>query len=727
MVFDHKIVHSKLAWLVGSLCRIHRIPWNAELGLQPFAPPYNMASLIEATRRAGLRLGEANIQLLRGKDVRYPVIAFRSNARSPLGEAEIGRGDQAELKPILIAKGDSKRVLYFECGSAEPRTTTLDELFLGAMEPTIFLVAPEPPEDPVEVPDDESLRRGFNATPIPGRFGFGWFAKTLLKHRRIWRDVLLASLALQVAGLSAPLFTQVIIDKVVVHEALSTLAAIAVALVLFMVFNGVMTWLRQYLILHTGNRVDAELGSQVFRHLLGLPLQYFERRSTGTLVARLQAVETIREFISGAAVSLLLDLPFLVVFLAVMFTYSWQLSLVALLALLMITVASLVVMPLLRSRLNKQFLLGARNQAFVTEYLSGIETVKSLQMEPHLCRRYDDYLAAYLSAGFSTRQVSNTYNVAANVLEQAMTAAILCAGALLVMQSDGFTIGMLVAFQMFAGRLSQPTLRLASLWQEFQQANIAMRRLGDVMDMPAEPVSVVPTRARGADNGADAAGRIDIKGLAFRYSDDLPWLYEDLSFSLSPGRVTVLTGPSGTGKSTLSKLLQGFYPAARGVIQIDGRDIRHFAANELRQCFGVVPQETSLFSGTVYENLIAANPLADFAAVTQACRIAEIHDVIEKLPQGYQTTLGEHGVGLSGGQKQRIAIARAVLKRPRILVFDEATSSLDVATAQRFALTVNKLRGKVTILFIAHNAPPCLRVDEVVKLGGGVPLQPAMA
>jgi subfamily B ATP-binding cassette protein HlyB/CyaB len=378
----------------------------------------------------------------------------------------------------------------------------------------------------------------------------------------------------------------------------------------------------------------------------------------------------------------------------------------------MTTVAtSLVITPLLRARLNRQFLLGARNQAFLTEYVAGIETVKSLQMEPRLEARYDEMLAAYLAAGFDTRQVSNTYHVVANVLEQAMTVAILCAGALLVMRNDGFTVGMLVAFQMFAGRVSQPMLRLAGLWQDFQQASIAVRRLGDIMDAPAEPHALSPSRA------SEGPGEVAIAELAFRYSAAHPFLFRNLALKLRPGRLTVLTGPSGCGKSTLAKLILGFYQPSDGRIAIDGRDIRHFSANELRQYFGVVPQDTCLFSGTIYENLIAANPNAAFDQVVRACRIAEIHDFIEQLPQGYHTEVGEHGVGLSGGQKQRLAIGRALLKRPRILVFDEATSSLDAATAERFAATVNKLKPAVSILFIAHQLPKGLAVDDTFALG----------
>jgi len=544
-----------------------------------------------------------------------------------------------------------------------------------------------------------------------GSFGFKWFVPELLKHKSIWRDVLAASLVIQLMALATPIFTQVVIDKVIVHQTISTLTVIAFALGVFILFSAGLTWVRQYLVLHTGNRIDAVLGSNVFEHLFKLPPRYFEHRGTGVLVARVHGVETIREFLSSAAVTLMLDVPFLLIFLAIMFWYSVPLTLITVTVLGAIVILSIIVTPLFRARINQQFLLGARNQAFLTEYVSGLETVKSLQMEPQLNQRYGQYLATYLEAGCNTKSLANTYNTIAHGLEQAMTLAILCMGAWLVMTSKEFTIGMLVAFQMFASRLAQPMLHLVGLWQQFQQADIAVKRLGDIMNVPAEPYSITPSREDKAENV------IQIKNLAFRYADNLPYLYQNLNLTLKAGQCVAIMGPSGSGKSTLAKLLQGFYLPSDGSILMDGLDIRHKAANELRSHFGVVPQETMLFSGTIYENLVLANAHATFQEVIHACKLAEIHDTIEQLPQGYQTPIGEHGVGLSGGQKQRIAIARALLKRPKILIFDEATSSLDQPTAEQFARTVNKLKGHVTMLFIAHQLPKGLQVDGVVTLG----------
>jgi ATP-binding cassette, subfamily B, bacterial HlyB/CyaB len=673
-------------WLVGSLCQLNRIPFDPALLLQRFPAPHSVRQFLEAVQSLAFRTGTGKLA-----GAAFPCVAFLEEG--------------ATSKPVIVVKADSERLLYFEAGSQTPQTcaaASVDERFA----PQVVLIR----HDKSEPLSDEGA-------PAAARFGFRWFWNELLRHRQMWRDVLLASLFIQLIALATPLFTQVIIDKVVVHQTSSTLLAIALGLAMFLLFNAGMSWLRQYLVLHTGNRVDAVLGSQVFRHLLQLHLPYFEHRTTGTLVARMHAVETIREFMAGAAVLLILDFPFLLIFVAVMFAYSWQLTLIALGIVFLICMISILVVPTLRARINRQFLLAARNQAFLTEYVAGIETVKSLQMEPRLESRYDGLLADYLAAGFATRQLSNTYNVVAHALEQAMTVALLCVGALLVMRNDGFTIGMLVAFQMFASRMSQPMLRLAGLWQEFQQASIAVRRLGDIMDAPAEPYALTPSRS------AAGRGEIRVVELSFRYSAEHPFLFSNLSLALKPAKLTVLTGPSGSGKSTLAKLMLGFYQPTDGAITIDGRDLRHLSANELRQYFGVVPQETFLFSGTIYENLIAANPNSSFDEVVHACRIAEIHESIERLPKGYNTEIGEHGVGLSGGQKQRLAIARAVLKRPRVLIFDEAASNLDAQTAERFAQTVNQLKGKVTVLFIAHQLPRGLQVDEVFTLNAEMATQ----
>jgi subfamily B ATP-binding cassette protein HlyB/CyaB len=682
-------------WGLAALCQIHRLPFAPSLILQQFSPPYGAATLHEAAEALKLKSGLRHVRPAELQSLPAPFLAILN----PLSIAGEGTPETHTGSRIaLVLECDARNVLYLSEAESAPNTEALAEFgakYAGLVllcKPDVVVAAADPAFAPQRA------------------FGFSWFVPELLKHKGIWRDVLLASLAIQLVALAVPLCTQVVIDKVVVHHTQSTLLVIALALVIFLAFNAVMSWVRQYLVVHTGNRVDAVLGARAFERLLALPIRYFEQRPTGVLVARLHGVETIREFVSGAAVALMLDLPFLLIFLAVMFYYSWLLSLVTVGVLALIIVISLAIVPGIRARLNKQFLLGARNTAFLTEYVSAMETVKSLQMEPQLHARYGRNLAAYLDAGFHARQLSNTYNVAVTGLEQLLTFSILCAGAWLVMQDAGFTVGMLVAYQMFASRVSQPMLRLAGLWQELQQAAIAVKRLGDIMDAPAEPHSLLPAHA-----GA-APGTLAAVDLSFRYSEAAPFLYEHLSFSVAAGECVAIMGVSGSGKSTLAKLIQGFYLPSQGDVRVGERSTRHIPANELRLSFGVVPQDTRLFCGTIYDNLVLANPHATFEQVVHACRMAEIHHTIERLSDGYQTELGEHGVGLSGGQKQRIAIARALLKRPKILIFDEATSNLDRETAEHFARTVNQLKGKVTMLFIAHELPAALKVDRVVSL-----------
>jgi subfamily B ATP-binding cassette protein HlyB/CyaB len=682
-------------WGLGAACRLHRVPCDPRLLESHSPPPHTLVSFHEALASLDFKVALAPTACAAIPSLALPCFVV---LRTP---------DAKAFWLALCIGAAGGKISLLQPGATARQELASEEF---ARRYAGWSAQFAPAEQPVPDPDKVEARS----------FGFRWFVPELLKHKRIWRDVLAASLALQLVGLATPLFTQVVIDKVVVHHTVNTLWAVGIALAVFMAFSAVMTWMRQYLVLHTGNRVDAVLGQTVFRHLFRLPMPYFEQRQTGVLVARLHGVEQIREFVSGAAVTLLLDCPFLFVFLAVMFWYSWLLTLIALGILLLVTALSLFVSPIFRTKLNNQFKVGARNTAFVTEYLAGMATVKSLQMEPILERRYGEQLAQYLAAGFETRQLANTYNTVANALEQIMTLGILVAGALLVMDSAArasvgattFTIGMLVAFQMFASRLSQPMLRLVGTWQQFQQARVAIKRLGDVMDMPTEPHTLASQRGSSAQ-----AGRIEFQSVSFRYSERHPWLYRNLSLAIRPGQLTVLVGPSGCGKSTLAKLLLGFYSPIDGRILIDGQDTQHMAANELRANFGVVPQETMLFSGSVLENLQMASPHASFEQVVEACRMAEIHEVIEGLPQAYQAPLGEQGVGLSGGQRQRIAIARALLKRPKVLIFDEATSNLDQRTAESFAQTVNQLKGKVTMLFIAHNLPRGLQVDEVLQFG----------
>ena len=732
------LLRDDVIWAMGSFSALNRRPFDAELLVKQFPPPYSSDSLIHAARALGFRIKRHDCKADAVAKLNLPCMVLLNEADAveqatnlqPVNDqvtapiqagnelATLQAPDEASspadadvtpatptlpiVHPAIVVQASDKGMVLFEVGTNTPKVMTHEE-FAMRFTGSAFQLALE--TKGIKDPDGAMTKQA--------EFGFRWFIPELLKHKRIWRDVLIASLIIQLLALGTPLFTQVIIDKVIVHRTQSTLIVIGIALAVFMIFSALLSWVRQYLILHTGNRVDAVLGSSVFDHMFKLPTRYFEQRPTGVIAARLHGVETIREFIASAAVTLILDFPFLFIFLAMMLYYNVTLTMIAVSIMLVITIISFIIAPIFRSRMNEQFMLGARNQAFTIEYVSGIETVKSLQMEPQLSARYSDYLAEYLRSGFGVRQIGNTYNTISNLLEQMMTLLILIVGAYTVMTTSDFTIGMLIAFQMYSSKVSQPMLRLVGLWQQFQQANLSVQRLGDLMNAPPEPYSVIPSRLR------EGKGLIEIECLSFRYAENLPFLYEDFKLKVTPGKVVAIMGPSGSGKSTLTKLLQGFYQPSGGTIKIDGNDIRYLSANELRHHFGVVPQETILFSGTIYDNLLMANPHASFEQVVHACRMAEIHSAIEALPQGYQTEIGERGVGLSGGQKQRMAIARALIKQPKILIFDEATSSLDATTAEHFAATINQLKGKVSMLFITHAMPKNLQVDEIVRIGQG--------
>ncbi len=690
-------------WLLSTFCVLHQRSFDAAAAARRWGPDPTVADLIALGREIGLDVEMRTEGMALPKAPLPIAIQIRTETDS-IGES-CGRVGWC----IVLQVDDSTAWVAYPSES-NPRAVPLPELS-GRMTGRILRCTSQ-----IAAASDPDA-----AAQIRRRFGFSWFVPELLRHKPIWREVLLASLVLQLLSLAFPLFTQAIIDKVVVHRTESTLIALAVGMAVFIVFTSALTWVRQYLVLHTGNRVDAVLGTHVFEHLFRLPPLYFQHRPTGVIAARLQGIEAIREFVSSAAVTLMLDLPFLLIFVAVMFWYSVKLTLIVMAILLLIVGVSLLAAPLLRRRLDEQFHRGAANQAFLTEYIAGLETVKSLQLEPQLQHRYRDLLAAFLSASFRTRQLGNTYGTLANGLEQIMTLLVLAFGAYLVMGSSGFTVGMLVAFQMFAQRLSQPMLRLVGLWQQFQQARIAVARLGDIMDAPTEPYRLTKARAQAG------RGAIQIENLSFRYADNLPHLYDGFGLEVAPGQLIAIMGPSGAGKSTLSKLMQSFYQPTQGTIRIDGIDVRHLSANELRSNFGVVPQETTLFSGTLLDNLRIANPFASFEQVVTACRMAEIHSTIESLPNGYETQIGERGAGLSGGQRQRVAIARALIKGPKILIFDEATSSVDGVTAEQLGRTINALKGRVTILFIAHALPKSLQVDEIVRIGEKLSAVPSQA
>jgi subfamily B ATP-binding cassette protein HlyB/CyaB len=545
------------------------------------------------------------------------------------------------------------------------------------------------------------------------RFDIGWFLQAMHKYRRLFGEVLAASFFLQLFALVTPLFFQVICDKVLVHRGLTTLDVLIVGLAAVSLFETVLGTLRTYVFAHTTNRIDVELGARLFRHLMALPIAYFEARRAGDSVARVRELENIRNFLTSSALTLCIDLLFTVVFLAVMFWYSPLLAWIVIASFPFYVGLSAAVTPLFRRRLDEKFNRGAENQAFLVESITGVETLKAMAVEPQMQRRWEEQLAAYVSASFRVISLGNWASQSVQMVSKIVTALTLYFGARLVI-ADELTVGELIAFNMLAGRVAQPVLRLAQLWQDFHQARLSVARLGDILNAAPEP-AYNPSRA------ALPAMRGDIvfERVGFRYRADGPQILHEVSLTIPAGQVIGIVGPSGSGKSTLAKLVQRLYVPETGRVLIDGVDLAMVDIVWLRRQVGVVLQENVLFNRSIRDNIALADPGIGMERIVAAARLAGAHDFILELPHGYDTVVGERGSTLSGGQRQRIAIARALLTEPRILIFDEATSALDYESERIIQENMQKMAQGRTVLLIAHRLSTLRRADRIITIDRG--------
>jgi ATP-binding cassette, subfamily B, bacterial HlyB/CyaB len=544
------------------------------------------------------------------------------------------------------------------------------------------------------------------------RFDFTWFVPAVVKYRHLLGEVLIASLFVQLFALVTPLMFQVVMDKVLVHQGYSTLTVVCVGLVAISVFGFLLSAIRTYTFSHTASRIDAELGAKVFAHLVALPQAYFEARRAGDSIARVRELENIRQFLTGNAVTVVLDLLFSVVFIAVMFYYSVTLSLIVLISIPLYVALSVVVTPVLRSRLEEKFKRGADNQAFLVETVSSIQTVKAGALEPQLRKRWDEQLAGYVNAGFQVAKVATWAGESVQLINKVVTVAILYFGANLVIDGE-LTVGQLIAFNMLSGQVAAPIMRLAQLWQDFQQAGLAMRRLADVLEVPSERVGGSLTTL------PKLRGEIRFDDVRFRYRPDGLDVLQGINLLVRPGEVVGIVGRSGSGKSTLAKLVQRLYIPQAGRISVDGIDLTGVDTASLRRQIGVVLQENRLFASSIRDNIAAAEPGMPIERVIAAAKLAGAHEFIGELAQGYDTEVGEQGLTLSGGQRQRIALARALVTNPRILILDEATSALDYESERVIQENMQAIVKGRTVLIIAHRLSAVRDAHRIIVMEGG--------
>ena len=635
--------------------------------------------IIRIAQNSDFKIKKKNITLKELADSKYPLPAI----------LRLKNGDYIV---ILAIKKDENRAMILVPLEKQPKSMDLDEL-------------QEELEDFVLV-----LKHKLMTDEV--KFGFKWFFVEILKYKKIVGQVLLGSFVIQLFGLVTPLFTQVILDKVLVHRTITTLNVLAFAFVFVSIFELLLNLARNYIFIHTTSKIDAKLGAKLFRHLFRLYYVYFENRQVGNIAARVRELDRIREFITDKSVSVILDLFFSLVFVAIMLMYSVKLTMITLVFIAIIGIIFVIITPELRIRLEDKFQMGAQSNSYLVESITGVQTVKSLGVEGSMFKKWEDKLGKYIKSSFNLSIMGNFTGSITKFLQKLMTIVILYVGVCLVIENK-LTIGQLIAFQMFSGQFSAPVLRLVNLWNEFQQTLLAVDRIGDILNSPLE------LQNSKAITLNQVKGHIKFDNLSFKYNIDLPNVLNNVNFEILPGMKVGLVGRSGSGKSTLTKLIQRLYYPSEGTIYIDGIDIRNINPLWLRTNIGIVLQENFLFSGTIRENIVLPRPNASMETVIKVAQISGAHEFISRLPKGYDTQVGERGSSLSGGQKQRIAIARALITNPSILIFDEATSALDYESEKIIKDNLDIITKGRTTLFIAHRLSTIQNCDVIICFDNG--------
>ena len=549
-------------------------------------------------------------------------------------------------------------------------------------------------------------------------FGPSWFWPALKRYRGVLIQVLLASFVVQLFTLANPLLIQVIIDKVINQRSLDTLQVLGIALVAVTLLEGVLGSLKTYLFSETTNRIDQRLGAEVIDHLLRLPLGYFDRRPVGELGSRISELEKIRNFLTGQALTTVLDAAFSVIYIVVMMFYSWVLTLIALAVLPIQVGLTLLGAPLFRRQYRKSAEANASTQSHLVEVLTGIQTVKSQNVEMISRWTWQERYGKYISRSFEKTITGTALSQTSQVLQKISQLLVLWVGASLVLSGD-LTLGQLIAFRIISGYVTQPLLRLSSIWQTIQELRVSFERLADVIDTPQESdeqdKAKVPL--------PPIEGAVSFDNLTFGFTPGTPPVLNDVSLQVKSGTFVGIVGQSGSGKSTLMKLLPRLYSPNQGRILIDGYDIDKVELYSLRRQIGIVPQDPLLFSGNVNENIALTQPDASSEQIVMAAKVACAHDFIMELPAGYSTPVGERGASLSGGQRQRIAIARTLLANPKLLVMDEATSALDYETERKVCDNLIQALHDCTVFFITHRLSTVRRAELIVVMHQGAAVE----
>lgn len=674
---DNSDLHSGAACLL-LICHYYQRPADsADLNRRMAGEEPTFATLVRTARQLGMRARVVRSNLRRVHKLTLPAVA-RSRDGNYFILGGLTATEAAIHDPSLEA---ARRIPLSE----------FDSLWTGEL----LLLTPR----------DTKIRQI--------KFDVSWFIPSIVKYRTVLTEVIVASLFIQIFALLMPLFFQVVVDKVLVHQGLTTLSVLAIGLAAISIFDVILGGLRTYLLTHTTSRIDVELGAKMFSHLLELPLRYFESRPVGQTVARVRELETVREFLTSSALTVVLDLLFGMIFFVIMYIYSPLLFAVVAGAVPFYAAISLVITPELRRRVEERFQHGAASQSFLVETVTAMETMKSMSIQPLARRDWEDRLAAYVRSSFRTITLSTLGRQLIEFISKMVTVLILFLGARLVIAGD-MTIGQLIAFNMFASHVNGPVLRLAQLWRDFQEARISVDRLGDILNCPPELGSGGTSL-----NLPPAKGAISFQNVSFRYAQEEPEVLSDISFDIQAGEVVGLVGASGSGKSTLTKIVQRLYTPERGRVLVDGTDLSLVDPSWLRAQIGVVLQDNVLFNRSVRANIALGDPTLPMSKVLEVSRLSAAHEFIVQLPRGYDTIIEERGMNLSGGQRQRIAIARALALEPPILIFDEATSALDYHSERQIRENMQQISAGRTMLIVAHRLSTVRHADRILFFDQG--------